>query len=445
MPTAVLRRYTPPTCTLELAAAGSALSRWSNRMVLKNLRFQLSFDDPKLMSDQQVMVSGDQSQLEALYETVTDYVQHLVSSPVNPAGWEPSLLGNPAQLLNAPAVLEPLRSESDMALQAKGLLSHELRLGSLANPESGATVRLSTLQLFDLANALEAYHAEMISLPLAEAKSGKLAWMPQLSGRWSTAAAAVLALGATAAMSKFVLDISRPASQTASVSAERQVNAELNRELFPKLAPPPASPSVTLQPLPLPPPNAATDATGLPPIGVTTAPPPAAPQAGAVGEAAAPIASQSAGQSQVTILPSPNDLAATPPRLAAAEADVTAESRAAAPAGNPAPASTANSTATNSTAFDSIPQVAEVRGYFQQRWQPPDGLSQTLEYRLLLNADGSLQRIVPLGQFSENYLDRTNMPLLGEPFVSASSGKTPQIRLVLKPNGQVQSFLEYAN
>ena len=87
-----------------------------------------------------------------------------------------------------------------------------------------------------------------------------------------------------------------------------------------------------------------------------------------------------------------------------------------------------------------------MRSYFQQRWQPPDGLTQTLEYRLLLNADGSLQRIVPLGQFSENYLDRTNMPLMGEPFVSAArNGETPQIRLVLKPDGKVQSFLEYAN
>jgi hypothetical protein len=35
------------------------------------------------------------------------------------------------------------------------------------------------------------------------------------------------------------------------------------------------------------------------------------------------------------------------------------------------------------------------------------------------------------------------MPLAGEPFVSAvSNGKNPKIRVVLRPNGRVQTFLE---
>jgi hypothetical protein len=73
-------------------------------------------------------------------------------------------------------------------------------------------------------------------------------------------------------------------------------------------------------------------------------------------------------------------------------------------------------------------------------------LTETLEYRLLLNADGSLQRILPLGRTSENFLDRTNMPLLGEPFVSpATNGRNPQVRVVLEPDGKVQTFLEYAD
>ena len=38
-------------------------------------------------------------------------------------------------------------------LRPKGLLAHDLMLGSLQTEASGSTVQLSTLQLFDLANA----------------------------------------------------------------------------------------------------------------------------------------------------------------------------------------------------------------------------------------------------------------------------------------------------
>jgi hypothetical protein len=95
------------------------------------------------------------------------------------------------------------------------------------------------------------------------------------------------------------------------------------------------------------------------------------------------------------------------------------------------------------SAFDSIPQVAEVRSYFEERWQPPEGLTQTLEYTLFIGPDGSIQRIVPLGQSAGDYIDRTGMPLVGEPFVTPiANGKSPKVRVVLSPDGQVRTFLE---
>lgn len=98
------------------------------------------------------------------------------------------------------------------------------------------------------------------------------------------------------------------------------------------------------------------------------------------------------------------------------------------------------------TAFDTIPQVAEVRNYFQQQWEPPSGLTQTLEYSLVLEVDGTIQRIEPLGQAARNYVDRTGMPLIGERFVSPNkNGQTPTIRVVLNPDGKVQTFLESSN
>jgi len=93
--------------------------------------------------------------------------------------------------------------------------------------------------------------------------------------------------------------------------------------------------------------------------------------------------------------------------------------------------------------LDLIPQVQEVREYFQQHWKVPDGLKQTLEYRLQINSQGSLTRVIPLGRAANIYLDRTSMPLLNKPFVSPLSTKEPvTIRLVFLTNGTVKTFLE---
>lgn len=446
MPTAVLRRYTPPTCTLEIAATRSPLSQWTNQTVMKNLNFRLSFDDPKLAADQQVVVSGNQQQLEDLWEVASTYVQQLLQGTPDQIPWEPSLQGSTHP--QTATLLQSAR-QADLSLHPQGLLSHRLNLGSLATVESGPTVDLTALQLFDLANALEDYHREALSLPTLNRPS----WMPRVAGGWGKIAAiAVVALGITGTMAKFVLDIATPTVQTASAPAERQVNSELSTELFPTLSPPPAvpSPTVTLQPLPPLPPDGAVGANpGLPPVGVTQAP--AAPLPAATPQ----TATQGSGSS-VMVIPAPETGAiasapaesmaqasrsATPPRLTGVEPEI-----AAATADSAAPGAAALNAAPSNTAFDTIPQVAEVRSYFQQNWQPPAELQETLEYRLLLSADGSLQRIVPLGRAAEQYIDRTNMPLMGEPFVSPTGdGSTPQIRLVLKTDGKVQSFLEYAN
>jgi hypothetical protein len=106
----------------------------------------------------------------------------------------------------------------------------------------------------------------------------------------------------------------------------------------------------------------------------------------------------------------------------------------------------AESTASNTTAFDTLPQVAEARRYFQQRWTPPTGLTQTLEYSLIINPDGTIQRIIPLGQASGDYVDRSGIPLVGEPLVSPiTPERNIRLRLVLSPDGNVRTFLEGNN
>jgi hypothetical protein len=86
-------------------------------------------------------------------------------------------------------------------------------------------------------------------------------------------------------------------------------------------------------------------------------------------------------------------------------------------------------------------QVREVRDYFAQRWQPPAGLTQNLEYSLLLNPNGSLRQITPIDQTAKVFLERTPIPLNTSPIASPMTSAT-QVRLVLQKNGQVQVRLE---
>ncbi|MFM7789457.1 MAG: DUF4335 domain-containing protein, partial [Microcystis panniformis] len=79
----LIRKYTPPTCTLEVWGNSSPLAVWLGKNVLKDAHFQLRFDDPRLSEEKQVTIKGDRTQLQLLGEIVANYVQNLLSSPVS--------------------------------------------------------------------------------------------------------------------------------------------------------------------------------------------------------------------------------------------------------------------------------------------------------------------------------------------------------------------------
>jgi len=88
-------------------------------------------------------------------------------------------------------------------------------------------------------------------------------------------------------------------------------------------------------------------------------------------------------------------------------------------------------------------QIQEVIAYFENQWQPPANLKQSLEYRLLLNEDGSIKKVVPLGKASGLYLSQTNIPVNGESFMTPPDPtQSSTIRLLLNPDGNVQAFIE---
>lgn len=637
----VLRRYTPPTCTLEISASGSPLSRWIGRPALKQLDFQLSLDDPRLPEEKRVTLKGDKTQLEALREAVEIYVQDLLGqSPDISPGFLPDLATDatsdatndetsevPATTSENPQAVESVEVgqvaspptslpalPGNIYLQSDGMLAHNLYLGSLATPESGQVISLSTLQLFDLATAFEQYAEELVALPhLREHKKG-FATKLKTAPVWAkTAAVLVLAGGASAGglllvnRNTSLQTADAPPASPAPTPTEQSPIAGLPSPSPTLVVPTPPlsssqilpsptlgaggspSPGLTPSPNTSPTPGAGVTSSpnasptpaagtpgfgsgvtpsspnaspgGAPPAGsspnqsykvpglqfgtrgsTTGATPPAKPspqprndaersrnvpsggtlprgtlssptpdatttptnpvatRPNRVAEGNQPRtnrstppdnsrffsrpettpkatnspASDPAATSAPTIqppplLPTPSPARPTPiPLPESASPTATPTPMAAAPATiarlTPTPRATnpdptvaalrqptsppeANSsppTAPDSSGavFDPIPQVAEVRRYFQQRWQPPSTLTQNIEYTLSLNPDGTIRSVTPRGQTAEIYLDRTEMPLVGEPFVSRiESGRNTTIILVLSKDGKVDAFL----
>jgi hypothetical protein len=153
----ISKLYTPPTCTLEVTAKASPLSRWTGTPTVRSIQFLLSFDSLAQRARESVEIYGDQTQLSTLTETVTHYIQTVLA---NRAGDLP--LSVPEQ--PDPATLAPDISGA-IALRPRSLLTHELWLGTLATAQSGPSLLLKASQLYDLATALEDCTTDFQQLP----------------------------------------------------------------------------------------------------------------------------------------------------------------------------------------------------------------------------------------------------------------------------------------
>lgn len=474
--------YNFPTCTLEIIAHCSPLSSWSKRPVLKELQFKLSLQDPKTTDGETITLEGDRAQLTALGVTVADYVQTFLKQ--SPA----ALVGKG---VDAPG--QPLSSQV--------LNLHEIPLMALATETSNSTIALSTIGLFDLANALDECAVDLALL----SKELPPGWKKQPARGMGIAAGLVLVAGLSSVAFVWnpnflaLRSLFERESGTASEQGDRPQPPPAQSDSL--ATPPPAerlarpdklsAPIASSEKLP-PPPPVETPPQPENPAPVMAEPEkqlPAVPKAPPQPEPPATTDSTDSQTALATARSGQNSDASTPslpdlPRLTP-KSDPTPDPTTAQTQPQPSPAPTARQTApapqvdpptlssrlpqlpaqtflpqesdgqapaaalegnsnpTPETLFDKTPQVTQVRQYFQARWQPPDTLDRTLEYILVINHDGSLERIIPLGEAAGTYLDRTQMPLLGEPFVSSTTAQSnSQIRLVLSPDGTVKTFLE---
>jgi len=540
----VIRRYTPPTCTLEVLAQSSALSQWMGKSVLKQLEFELRFDDPRLPEEKRIAIKGDSDQLEALCAVVTNYVQEFLqmspesfwanfsrthdASFTSDEAEERNFNNSPLQEAQAINSFTQ-RSVADIHIKPSTHLTHNLFLGSLANPASGNVIELSLLQLFDLATALDEYSADVMALPNLTPRSTRSripTWAP-------VAAVLVVAVG-LAPLTWQYANQNRQNQTAKKPTAQQNIALESSPQNqpssgLPTFAPPDSLPSQSLPPLGSPlqvpnstasPPAIAQTLPGVPatPQIPTTSTLPSAsqtsPSLGNVptaplpslgttlnipGTPKAPTLSTSpqnaAPKPQIAIQSQPplNTTASTVNRGTSALAPnnstpsdlpstgIAPDSSTASPPlasltnpsggasrepsfsqpGTSVPSATDTlitrlrearrnrgnlptevATTSSDTLFDTA-QVAQAREKLKKGWQPPSGLSQSIEYSLVVAVDGSIEQILPLGKAARDYVDRTGMPLIGEPFVSPNkNGQSVKIRAVFTPDGKVQTFPE---
>ncbi|AIE74027.1 MULTISPECIES: DUF4335 domain-containing protein [unclassified Synechocystis] len=439
-----LRRYTPPTCTLEL---------WQTRRVWQrppqtlpgDYRFVLHFDDPRLPEVEQFTLAGTPEELEALALAVETYLQQRL---------------NPFSSLDANSYQEPVFNpdgEPSFCLRPQGSLGHEL-LGM------GAPITFNTSQLYDLMLALESFRLQDLEpsrmpgpLPQGNSPQKLLGW-----GLIAAGGVAAIAVGASwmrqpqgevIVQDNFQLPVRSqfqfnevssmvPPPPRGNIPSPQLAETLTLRDPLPSPSavlvgtPPPRNANV---PLVVPPERVRPPDLQAPPAPGETAifipdptnlqpltPPPEPPSPNALAILPRPDGQPLPYGGQV--LGNPPDLPSLPP----ASNPVSFRP----PRPRPIPPRSTN-------LLDTIPQVGEVRQFYQQRWQPSEDQTQTLEYRLQINADGMVEKTVPLGRAASIYMARLPQPTPGEPLVSPlADDRVETIRLVLTPLGDVKTFLE---
>ncbi len=419
------RRYTPPTCSLEVAAKTSALSQWTGKPLIKELSFELSFDDPRLGPDQRIVIKGDRPQLDALAAAVNDYVQGFLQDLSPDLEWLPqatSVYG----YHNTPG--QTVATLPQPQLVTQGLLSHTLHLGRLATKESGPTLQLNATQLHDLAEALETYQTDMVALPSLTASQQR-----RTVTRWGAIAASVL----------LVVGISNAVWQQQQLQeTDSALNLEATDEAGnqAELIPPDPHASYTFSPVPpaadapLDNPRVAPQTVDLtqPAPGETTTAnptPSTAPAPNPPSNDPAPITAAA---------PRENASLSVAPSFAGQMARTTAvdqaEQFADAPQQEAIALSPANAPRLN--------PEQRVERHFQTQWQSPDDLGEVLEYRLKLSEQGAIETVFPIGKAAELYQPQLSFLSVGRNVGASFPAESRTFRLVLNPDGRVQAFTE---
>ena len=422
--------FTPPTCTLEIIGKKTFIFSPKSADSLNKFQFKLKFDDPRQPTSKQVTVWGDRQDLERLQKVLDRYLKQQLKASFQP---------NHTQKL--------AETERHPYLASQGLTNHELFLGSIAHDSDRQTITLGTVQLFDLVTALEAYQTKLSTLVDRSSIQAERKIIP-----WGIGIAAAIAAISTVA-------IFRPqVQQTAQQQSPPQAAIpELN-----EITPPTATDSDRQTATPkLQEPLASTTRLPPPPAVETPKPKPDIPDPADypladVGRKAGlndvenqnkleerspkeSAVSEEANSESINLEPNPTDIASPARQKLENRQEINLDSASDSPSES---LETTSDIATQNTPKQ-LSQIQEVTAYFRDRWQPPADLKQSLEYRLVLREDGSIERVIPLGKAARLYLSQTSIPIKGEEFISpVAEAESFVVRLLLNPDGRVQAFTE---
>lgn len=370
------RRYETPTATLTVTARSLAISQWSDRPVVQPLRFQLAVTPAD--RDRPLEITGKPADLIALQTVLQDYRQGAFAQRAQPV------------------------MASGIALQPEGITQHRLTLGPLSSSPATDSLRLSTLELADWVDLFEQVEGQVRPLPgpLNPATRSR-AWR-----QWGSLAAVFLvSVGTVAVWPHLNRNPTLPtASQAPVEDAELESSASTGslgdrsvaapetaaENLQPEVATAPAEPS------PARPTPQARPKTASPERSQQTELPPESPSQGpATTRAEAPEAATSPTTPHQTAAREPSSgPGQSPPdrpeRIADAGDGLTAES---------APGATSPAFADSA----SLPN----------EWQPPDGFSGVLTYRITLTTDGIISAIAPQDEQSTESQSFTGLPEIG--------------------------------
>jgi hypothetical protein len=443
-----IHRFTPPTCTLEVTEQKSPLPHRQSAEPAKQFQFELRFDDPRQSTTKQITIQGDQQDLLQLQIAINHYIQIQLQSSFQAK--------NLAENIQITPPLTTRFGEQIPYLTPQGFMHHELFFGSLTHDSDRSSIRLGTVQLFDLVAALEAYQAKILAL--SEVKPSR-SWREIIPLGGGIAAIAILAIAMVTVFKP------QPQQNIATDTSQSQGKIPELNEITPPPAPDPRQQSVSTPKLKEP----LTSAKRLPPPPAVETPKPkpdipdpadyelsdVARQSGFDTSTKAKISSnpgaKSASRSPQTAKTETTILAKIPASITAPQAKITSRNQSQEKAdveieGIERTVETKDSSLVKPTARIAAKQpnqIEAVTAYFEDKWQPPGDLSQSLEYRLLLDRDGSIKRVVPLGKAAQLYLSQTNIPVNGEPFIAPlTPSQSSTIRLLLNPNGGVQVFTE---
>ena len=466
------RRYTPPTCTLEIYHPQPFWGRWRYQSFPPLFSFQLHFDDPRLAQEDRMSIIGDRDLLEKLRIKVGQYVNQYLNI---------TTIENEKLFCEIP--IEKQEREV-IYLTRQSAYRHLLYYQSFEPHQEVIEVVLTNTQLVDFVNALEAYHWDAtkvriqpkkrpislgtgVALTFIIATLGKFLWSGYQVNSSINVAEEISELSAEN-YSQNIQEVVPPSPLNLK-TVPQIVTPKIPEELLnqqPLLPPPPA--------LTQPPTNLLTNSNiKLNNSNQTNTIPPSINQTNS--QSSTPSAQSNINNSSLvtgirTSLPAnsessqpletSNNLLAprlpSLPVLSPSDFNQNSIAMASSQINNLSDVGTINQQIQPSLAekFNSpnssviakrINQniSGEVQQYFRNKWQPPENLNQSIEYRLQLEENGTLTRVTPVGQVAAVFLEQTPVPLIGEVITSSFSKISPlTVRLILSPNGSVRSFVE---